>query len=105
MFKVNNKETRKTAGNLMFHSSDNVEISFPFGVLLKAVIQGEKYLSNITLKGRTGHLASYIHLTRDINPYKHKSISQLCHAPRAPFCRAHTIGCFQTPQSTINTLP
>ena len=53
----------------MFHSSDNVEISFPFGVLLKAVIQGEKYLSNITLKGRTGHLASYIHLTRDINPY------------------------------------
>ena len=60
MFKVNNKETRKTAGNLMFHSSDNVEISFPFGVLLKA--------ENIR-KGRTGHLASYIHLTRDINPY------------------------------------
>ena len=45
----------------MFHSSDNVEISFPFGALLKAVIQGEKYLSNITLKGRTGDLASYIH--------------------------------------------
>ena len=37
--------------------------------------QDQKYMSQIILKGRTAHLASYAFFTSDVNQYKNMSLS------------------------------
>ena len=70
---------------MTFLSSGSLAFSVPCKLFLTKKIQDQRNMSQIILKERTSHLASYNFLTRDVDQYKNKSFSQLYQTPRTRF--------------------